>query len=404
MTAFADLTTFRVGGSIADYREVSSEEALIDAVRSADEAGIPLLVLGGGSNLLASDAPFDGRVVRDIRTDIVVCSDEEAAPHAADAGGACDSSTVEDSSPALPVEATSDRVETTQGSNASRVRVRISAGAVWDDVVRWSVERGLSGLEALSGIPGTVGAAPVQNIGAYGHEVAEFIVEVTAWDRARAQKVRLSAEALGFAYRSSVIKRSLADAAGVWAGSATGRWVILDVTFDLEVSPWGAPVLYRELADRVGVELGGRTGSREIREAVCALRAGKGMLLDSGDHDTWSAGSFFTNPILPTDAPLPEGAPRFPAGVGAQGREMVKTSAAWLIDHAGFPKGYSVQGDVHEGTAPASLSTKHVLALTNRGTARAEDIVQLARTVRVGVCERYGIVLEPEPVALGIAW
>ena len=214
------------------------------------------------------------------------------------------------------------------------------------------------------------------------------------WDRQEGHEARLSAEDLGFGYRTSVIKRSLSADWG-----PTGRWVVLDAVFRLERSALSAPVLYGELARRIGARAGERAQARLVREAVLALRAGKGMVLDDADHDTWSAGSFFTNPILSADEAdaLPAGAPRFPAGDG-----RVKTSAAWLIDHAGFTKGFALP---EAGDPPrASLSTKHVLALTNRGGAAASDIEALARAVRAGVRRAYGVDLVPEPVAVGIAW
>ena len=272
--------------------------------------------------------------------------------------------------------------------------MRTSAGTPWGAFVSWTLDQGLSGLEALSGIPGTVGASPVQNVGAYGHEVAETLDHVLVWDRQEGHEARLSAEDLGFGYRTSVIKRSLSADWG-----PTGRWVVLDAVFRLERSALSAPVLYGELARRIGARAGERAQARLVREAVLALRAGKGMVLDDADHDTWSAGSFFTNPILSADEAdaLPAGAPRFPAGDG-----RVKTSAAWLIDHAGFTKGFALP---EAGDPPrASLSTKHVLALTNRGGAAASDIEALARAVRAGVRRAYGVDLVPEPVAVGIAW
>lgn len=270
---------------------------------------------------------------------------------------------------------------------------------VWDEFVAWSLEEGLSGIEALSGIPGTVGAAPVQNVGAYGHEVSDALVAIRAWDRAEGGVTVIPAGDLGLAYRDSLLKRSLheGDAQGrVWG--PTGRWVVLDATFRLERSDLSAPVLYRELAARLGVERGERAGARRVRETVLELRASKGMVLDPADHDTWSAGSFFTNPIVSEEeaARLPEGAPRFPLEDG-----RVKTSAAWLIDHAGFSTGFALAGARPEG---ASLSTKHVLALTNRGGARASEVVELALAVRAGVEERFGVRLVPEPVAVGISW
>ena len=312
MTTLAELTTFRVGGEVSRLVCATSSEELVAAVRAADEEQRQLLVLGGGSNLLASDDPFDGTVVA-VRpgAEIARIVEEDAA---------------------------------------DSVIVRVWAGTVWDDFVAWSIDEHLSGIEALSGIPGSAGASPVQNVGAYGHEVAETIHSVEAYDR-------------------------------------------------LERSSLSAPVMYSELARRLGVEAGERAEASLVRSTVLELRAGKGMVLNPEDHDTWSAGSFFTNPILPeaVAAALPEEAPRFPAGEG-----LVKTSAAWLIDHAGCSKGFHLP---EAGDPPrASLSTKHVLALTNRGGASGADIEALARAVRERVFDAYGVTLVPEPVAIGIEW
>ncbi len=369
----AELMTFRVGGPIGDYLATDDRAALIDAIKKADEAGRPLLVIGGGSNLLACDEGFDGLVVKDLRSEIHI----EQTPASTRAQ--------EEREPA--------------GSCPATCRVTASAGTIWDEFVSRTVDEGLSGLEALSGIPGTVGAAPVQNIGAYGHELGETLLKVRAWDRHKKQEVTLSAEELAFGYRESIIKRSIhtGDESGrLWGPS--GRWIVLEATFLLEVSPLSSPVLYRELAQRLGIEQGGRSEARIVRDTVLALRRTKGMVLDPEDHDSWSAGSFFTNPILDQEAAdrLPAEAPRFTT---ADGR--VKTSAAWLIDHAGFPRGYSIPGAREDG---AALSGKHVLALTNRGQASAAEIVELALKVREGVEERFGVRLVPEPLALGISW
>lgn len=390
----AQLTTLGVGGPVARLVTPGTEAGFVDAVRGADEGATGLLVLGGGSNLLASDDPFDGVVVRDGRREVRIA--------AADPEGG--------------------------------VEVTATAGCGWDPFVCRTLEAGLSGLESLSGIPGTVGAAPVQNVGAYGHEVAETLVAVRAWDRAEERVVTLGVDDLGLGYRTSRIKESLhrEEAGRVWG--PTGRWVVLGVTFRLTASTLSAPVRYAELGRHLGVSVGESADAREVREAVVALRRSKGMVLDPEDHDTWSAGSFFTNPILgaaEAERLLPLDAPRFPAGEG-----LVKSSAAWLIGHAGFPKGWAV-GDPMEGGVPgdagpalavsapgavamegeglvpsgglgvthphrASLSTRHVLALTNRGGATSADIVELARAVRERVRETFGVTLVPEPVTLGV--
>ncbi|MDM7854362.1 UDP-N-acetylmuramate dehydrogenase [Cellulomonas alba] len=353
--ALADLTTFRVGGPAARYVETSTEAELIDAVRTADEAGEPLLVVGGGSNLLVADAGFDGVVVRDVRSSI------DVPDHSACAG----------------------------------VTYTVPAGTPWDAVVEEAVTHRLVGLEALSGIPGSTGATPVQNVGAYGQEVAQSIATVRVWDRGRARVRTLPLVDLKFGYRTSMLKRSMhvadeSDPRAPW--SPTPRYVVLDVTLQLRQGTHTRAVVYPELARTLGVEVGERAPILDVRAAVLELRARKGMLLDAADHDTWSAGSFFTNPVLDTDAAalLPAGAPRFAATDG-----RVKSSAAWLIEQAGFSRGF--------GAGPAQLSTKHTLALTNRGGATAADVVALAREIRGAVQTRFGITLEPEPVLVGLS-
>lgn len=352
---FSELTTLGVGGPASRLVETTTEAELIDAVRTADAEGVPLLVLGGGSNLLVSDAGFDGLVVRDVRRDLTT------PDHSACAG----------------------------------VTVTAAAGTPWDDVVAHAAAHRLKGIEALSGIPGSTGATPVQNVGAYGQEVSQTIATVRVWDRVRARVRTLPVVDLQFGYRTSLLKRSMralpddADPGAPWF--PTPRYVVLDVTFQLRVADLSEPIRYGELARALGIAVGERAPLPEVRATVLALRGRKGMVLDPADPDTRSAGSFFTNPVL-TEADaavLPEDAPRFPAGEG-----LVKTSAAWLIEQAGFTKGYGLPG-------PAALSTKHTLALTNRGGANAGDLLALARTVRDGVAQRFGIALEPEPVIVG---
>lgn len=356
----AQLTTFRIGGPAATLITAYSEHALADAVRAADAQGTPLLVIGGGSNMLCADAGFAGTVVRDGRT----------APLGA------------------------------QTRENGRVAFTVPAGMVWDDAVEASLAHGLSGLEALSGIPGTAGAAPIQNVGAYGHEVAEVISRIRVLDRRTGAVEERAYADFHPAYRDSGLKRSTRnrDIAGGTPFAPTGRWVVLAVTFDLAASDLSLPVQYAELAHRLGVEPGQQAPAAQVRATVLELRRSKGMVSDDTDHDTWSAGSFFTNPILsPEDAcQLPDGIPRYPAG------SAVKTSAAWLIQHAGLPKGSAATGNpADDATAPATLSTKHVLALTNRGHATAADVRALAQRVQAAVQQAYGITLVPEPVMVG---
>jgi UDP-N-acetylmuramate dehydrogenase len=343
MTPLAEMTTLRVGGPATRLITANTTDALIDAVSESDTRGESLLVLGGGSNLLVADEGFDGTVVRVATRGIAV--------EAADACGG--------------------------------TMIRVAAGEPWDAVVAETVRRHWIGVEALSGIPGLTGATPIQNVGAYGQEVSETVATVRTWDRQEGRIRTLAAADCEFGYRSSRFK------AERWRGGP--RFVVLEVTFQLRPADLSAPVRYAELARALGVEAGERAPVERVRDAVLTLRRSKGMVLDAADHDTWSAGSFFTNPILPADAAarLPEGAPRWPAAGGA-----VKTSAAWLIEHAGFGRGHGLPG-------PAALSGKHTLALTNRGGAQAKDLLELARSVRDGVRDRFGVELEPEPVLVG---
>lgn len=333
----ADLTTLRLGGPARELVRATTERTLLDAVRRADRAGTPLLVMAGGSNLVVADAGFAGTVVR--------------------------------------VETTGVRADTDSCGGAM---VTVAAGEPWDPFVERAVTRGWVGLEALSGIPGSVGATPVQNVGAYGQEVADTIASVRCWDRADDVQRTFAAGDCGFGYRTSRFKQ------------VPQRFVVLTVTFQLRLGDLSAPVRYPELARTLGVDVGARAPMSEVRSAVLGLRTRKGMVLDAADPDTWSAGSFFTNPVLDAAAALrlPADAPRWEQPDGT-----VKTSAAWLIEHAGFTKGY--------GNDRAALSTKHPLALTNRGTARTEDLLDLAAEVQRGVHAAHGLWLVNEPVLVG---
>lgn len=332
--SLADLTTLRLGGPAEELVVVDDETALVEAVREADDAGRPVLVVGGGSNLVVADEGVAGRVVvvrsRGLRVESDLC------------GGAY---------------------------------VEVAAGEPWDDLVASAVARGWIGLEALSGIPGTTGATPIQNVGAYGQEVSQTLARVRTWDRERGTVRTFAAADCGFGYRTSRFK------------TEPGRFVVLSVTFQLGLGDLGTPVQYAELARTLGVEVGGRAPSAEVRRAVLELRRGKAMVLDAADHDTWSTGSFFTNPVVPV-AQVPDGAPAWPAEEGQR-----KTSAAWLIEHAGFGRGH--------GDGRVRISTRHTLALTNRGGGTTAELLALAREIRDGVQARFGITLEPEPVLVG---
>ncbi|BAQ95884.1 UDP-N-acetylenolpyruvoylglucosamine reductase domain protein [Bifidobacterium angulatum DSM 20098 = JCM 7096] len=392
MTSFADITTIAVGGEIDRFVEPTTRVGVIEAVEEADAKGLPLFVIGGGSNVLVSDEPFHGVVVRDARRAITV--PDEAAPVEGD-----------------------DRT----------VHVNAEAGCNWDDFVDYCVRLGLEGVEGLSGIPGTVGASVVQNIGAYGQDVASSVESVEVWDRKDKAVKNLHADELRFGYRMSALKASMYQAPAVPAGEffPTPRYVVLSVTFALRHSSTGV-VGYGQLAKALGVEVGDRMDTKEIRDAVLRVRAAKGMLEDATrytrlamqgtkkatlvatalraqndtpDANRHSCGSFFMNPILTAEqaAMLPPEAPRFEA-VLPNGEPGVKTSAAWLIDHAGFHKGYTVDDD-----AKAGLSTLHTLALTNRGQAGSQDVAKLAKTVQDGVEHTFGVRLVPEPVVVGFS-
>ncbi|HEV2376257.1 MAG TPA: UDP-N-acetylmuramate dehydrogenase [Streptosporangiaceae bacterium] len=348
----AQHTTLRLGGPAGRFVVAAAEAEVLAAVRAADERGEPLLVLGGGSNLVIADAGFPGTVVH-IATRGLDVSDVDG-----------------------------------------QVSVAVAAGEDWDTVVAWSVAEGLAGLECLSGIPGRAGATPIQNVGAYGQEVAETVTGVRAFDRATGEVVEMAAADCGFGYRTSAFKRATT--------TATGRFVVLGVTFRLDRSPLSRPVGYRELARVLGIAEGERAPLAEARAAVLGLRRGKGMVLDPHDPDTFSAGSFFTNPVLGT-AQFEElqrvvgdgtAVPSFPAGDGQR-----KVPAAWLIEHAGFIKGYP--GSNGDDAAPR-ISTKHTLALVNPCGATTASLVALAAQIRDGVRDTFGVELVPEPVLVGI--
>ena len=332
----APLTTLRLGGPARRMVTAEAEPEILAGLRAADAVAAPLLVLGGGSNLVVPDAGFDGTVLR------------------------------------IATRGVSAQVDSCSGAT-----VTVAAGEPWDDLVERAVAESWAGVEALAGIPGLTGATPIQNVGAYGQDVSQTVARVRTYDRVTARVRTFAAADCAFTYRHSRFKGS-------------PRWVVLDVTFQLRVGALGEPVCYAELARRLGVPLGARAPLADVRAAVLELRRGKGMVLDPADHDTWSAGSFFTNPVLPAEqaATLPPETPRWPEPDG-----RVKVSAAWLIERAGFGKGY--------GAGPVSLSTKHTLALTNRGGATTAQLLALAREVRDGVEAAHGIRLVNEPVLVG---
>jgi UDP-N-acetylmuramate dehydrogenase len=351
-TPLSELTTLRLGGPATRMVDARSEEELVSLVRAADDAGEPLLVLAGGSNVVVADAGFPGTVVRVATRGL-------------------------------------EQLERSDG----RVWLDVQAGEEWDALVAMCVDNDLTGVEALSGIPGSVGATPIQNVGAYGQEVADVIAGVRVLDRESGEVQTLDVEECLFDYRTSVFKRD------------PGRWLVLCVTFAFEPGDVSEPLRYAELARRLRIEEGERAPLADVRAAVLELRRGKGMVLDATDPDTVSAGSFFTNPVLREHAfeqfaaraderlGAEDAPPSWPAGQ----HRYVKTSAAWLIERAGFARGYG-------NPAGIAISSKHTLALTNRGAGTTAELVALAREIAAGVHETFGVDLVPEPVFVGHAW
>ena len=336
MTELSQYTSLRVGGPATKIVQVSTEAQIIAAIEEAGDT--PILIMGGGTNVLIADKGFEGTVIR-----------------------------ISNNSVQAEVDA------------CSGATLTIGAGEDWDVFVQTTITSGFAGLETLSGIPGTVGASPIQNIGAYGHEVSEFITRVRTYDRQEKAVKTFTNSECQFSYRNSLFK------------SHPGRYVVLDVQFQIRRGEFSDTITYLELAKKLGVQPGDKAPVVATREAVLALRASKGMLLSTEDHDSWSAGSFFTNPIISQQAAdaLPNAAPKWPLNDG-----RVKISAAWLIENAGMHKGDEVGG--------ARISTKHVLALTNSGDATAADIAELAKRARDHVKEIFGITLEAEVNLIGI--
>ena len=382
-------TTLGLGGPARHFVVAGTDEEIIAAVRAADRRDEPLLVLGGGSNLVIADDGFPGTVIQVATKGIHRTTDPGAGPAGAGPGQA---------EPGAPVTLT------------------VAAGEDWDTVVASCVAADLAGLECLSGIPGLAGATPIQNVGAYGQEVADTITRVRAYDRATAEVVDLAAADCGFGYRTSAFKRSITPPA------VTGRFVVLGVTFQLTSDRLSQPLRYAELAGALGLDAarqdegaqgeGARAPLGDVRSAVLRLRRGKGMVLDPGDPDSRSAGSFFTNPVLDAgqfaalrqvvDQRCGPGVPipQFPAEPG-----QVKVPAAWLIGQAGFHKGYQGARRADDGRpGPAAhISTKHTLALVNPGDARTADVIGLAREIRDQVRDLFGIELASEPVLVGVS-
>jgi UDP-N-acetylmuramate dehydrogenase len=367
----ARLTTLRTGGTPARMIEAPTADELVSALREAWAGGEPLLVVGGGSNLFVGDEPYDGTVVRVLTTGI----------------------------------------ERMPSPRPGYVRLRVQAGHDWDDLVAYAVAEGLAGIEAMSGIPGTVGAAPVQNIGAYGQEIVQTLAEVELIDESTGEISTVPADELGLGFRTSVFKQHY--------GSVAARpAVILTVTLELaEVGHGDRPVIGEQLRTALGLEPGAVVSLAWVRDHVLATRRRKGMVLDADDPDTYSAGSFFQNAIVSASfaRTLPPECPRWPVTpdldpvlviplaaydgyvpASASQESDVKVSAAWLIEHSGLRKGFKLP------RSRAALSTKHALALTNRGSGSAEELAQLARFIQGRVQSEFGLVLQPEPVLVGV--
>ncbi len=323
-------TTLRVGGLANRFVIAESVPEIVATIRECDERGEQLLILGAGSNVVISDSGFDGTVL-----------------HIANKGVDYESHA------------------------CAGATVTVPAGEIFDDFIAHAVAKRWSGVEALSGIPGTVGATPIQNVGAYGQSVSDSIARVRAYDRLKQEMRTFHAADCGFGYRTSIFKRH------------APRLIVVEVQFQLRLGEQSMPITYPELARELGIEVGQRSSAALVRETVLRLRTEKGMVLDPEDHDSWSVGSFFLNPIVEARmAPLD--APQWPQPDGT-----VKVSAAWLIEHAGIGKGFALGG--------AATSTRHALAITNRGQATAASVKELANLIRARVRVAFGINLEPEP-------
>ncbi|GAA1031966.1 UDP-N-acetylmuramate dehydrogenase [Virgisporangium ochraceum] len=329
ITTFADLTTMRVGGPIRQHHVATTVAEAVEVVRDADSRRDPLLVIGGGSNLVVGDVGWDGTVLQMAQAEFDIDGD----------------------------------------------RVRAGAGVEWEPLVERVVAEGLAGIEALSGIPGSVGGTPVQNVGAYGALTSDVLESVSVLDRTTGEIERWGSERCGFGrHRTSVFKRS-------------DRWVVLEVTYRLRRAGQSGPIEFDGLVKELGVEKGGTASLADVRAAVLTLRRNRKMVLDAGDHDTWSVGSFFLNPVL-AEVPdrVPAECPRWPDATG------IKLPAAWLIEQSGFSRGYGLDW----GNGTVALSSRHTLAITNRGGATTADVMKFAAHLRDGVAARFGVTLSPE--------
>lgn len=372
----ADATTMRVGGEAARWIDATTREEAVEAYAELLAADEPHVLLGGGSNTVASSDDFDGTVLR-IATRGIQELPAPPAPH---------------------------RPEGEEPPADESVVLRVEAGEGWDDLVARTVADGLAGLEALSGIPGSVGAAPIQNIGAYGQELASTLHAIELLDAETLEVRHVPAAELRLGYRDSALKR----------GDLRGVVLSVDLRLRRSADRRSQPVAYQQLATALGVELGTRVPLDDVRASVLALRTAKGMVL-SDDPDSVSAGSFFTNPVvsarfageLPKDAPRWSVAPEPSATVLPLDADTpvpsldrpvprVKLSAAWLIEQAGIERGFALPG------SRAAVSTKHTLALTNRGGATGEEVAELARYVQMRVENQFGVHLVPEPVLVGL--
>ncbi len=408
--SLSTFTTFRVGGPSAARVAPKTEQDLINETLVVWGMDENWLLLGGGSNTLVADAGFDGIVIHVVTRGIEVLTASSEVSSEADAAA---ESTAESTADGFTAADLAADLEVGTEARGARVRLRVQAGEPWDDLVDYAVRQGWAGIEALSGIPGSCGAAPVQNIGAYGQELSDSLVAIDFLSYETGEVQRLERVDLDLGYRTSALKQGL-------------RGVVLALELELRDteaeasvlgSALGQPLKYSQLADALGVQRGDRVPLQTVRATVLGLRAGKGMVLDPNDPDTFSAGSFFTNPIVTETfaRSLPAEAPRWPLGSepadriipleeymgvgpipGEEPVRLIKLSAAWLIEHAGISRGFRLPG------SKAAVSSKHTLALTNTGGATAAEVAELARYVLGRVQAEFGVNLQPEPVLVGL--